>query len=78
MKVFSKDNVGDYRRWPKYKKKFDPHMLEIDGPFIVETSEGRLYCEEGFVAIDSQGSPYPISKKEHGRIYELITDSPAV
>jgi len=78
MKEFRKDNVGDYKMWPKYKKVFEPHMLKIDGPFFVETREGRLYCEEGFVAIDSKGNPYPIATDEQEVIYELTSTSSAI
>jgi len=40
------------------------------GPFEVETREGTLTCEDGWLAIDSDGYPYPIAADEFNKIYE--------
>ena len=71
--TYSKNNlpVGD---WQIYKKKVNTKMIRIDGPFTVETSEGDLSCEEGWLAIDARGYPYPLADKEKQLIYEKVED----
>lgn len=56
--------------WGKYRKKVATSALRIDGPFIVETSEGDLTCQDGYLAIDARGYPYPIAADEFELIYE--------
>lgn len=68
--VFTKDNLpSDPATWPVYKKIALTHMVRIDGPFTVLTSEGVLSCEDGFLAWDSRGYPYPLAADEQARIY---------
>ena len=44
----------------------------MDGPFSCVTSEGNLAsCADGWLAIDSQGHPYPIGADEFAATYEL-------
>lgn len=59
---------GNY--W-NYRKTKLTSAIRIDGPFIVETSEGPLRCNDGYLAIDARGYPYPIDKEEFELIYEL-------
>lgn len=43
--------------------------MRITGAFEVETSEGTLTCQDGWLAIDARGYPYPIAADEFERIY---------
>jgi hypothetical protein len=74
MTTFSTDNLpeGD---WRPYRKVVATSMLRIDGPFTVETSEGPLHCEDGYLAVDARGYPYPIAIDEHAMIYEEVNAS---
>jgi hypothetical protein len=48
--------------------------MRIDGKFVVETSEGVMVCDNGYLAIDSRGFPYPITEDEFENIYELVRE----
>lgn len=68
--VFSTKNLpGDPATWPAYRKHAATHAIRIDGPFVVETSEGAMRCEDGYLAVDSRGYPYPIATDEFLGIY---------
>ncbi|HEY1179791.1 MAG TPA: hypothetical protein VGF17_26855, partial [Phytomonospora sp.] len=41
----------------------------MDGPFTVQTREGVLASEGGWLAIDSDGYPYPIAEDEMSAVY---------
>lgn len=56
--------------WEEYRKKVLTRMVKIDGPFVVNTSEGLFRCEDGFLAIDARGYPYAIATAEQALIYE--------
>jgi hypothetical protein len=49
--------------WPRRIKKPSPvHMLRVEGPFEVETNEGTLSCDDGFVAYDPlSGHVWPVA-----------------
>jgi len=64
---------GDPMGWPGYRKVSITHALRIAGPFTVETSEGPLHCEDGFLAVDARGYPYPIAREEFAMIYERVS-----
>lgn len=69
MRTFSKDNLPE-GGWLHFRKTAITDMIRIDGPFTVETSEGPLRCEDGWLAIDARGYPYPIAADEQALIYE--------
>ena len=50
-------------------------MVRIDGPFTVETAEGPLRCEDGWVALDTNGDPYPIAADVEAASYKPTGDS---
>jgi len=56
--------------WPYYRKKYLTQAIRIEGPFEVETTEGTLICQDGYLAVDSRGFPYPIDKEEFETIYK--------
>lgn len=58
--------------WPRYRKVVPTQAKRMDGPFEVKTREGTLTCEDGYIAIDAHGWPYPIAADEFERIYEEV------
>lgn len=70
--VFSKDSMpGDLDvagGW--YRKRVLTWAFRVDGPFAVQTSEGLLRCDDGWLAMDARGYPYPIATEEFALIYE--------
>jgi hypothetical protein len=66
--IYSTDNIpaGD---WRTFRKIALTRMIRIEGPFTVQTSEGPLRCEDGWLAMDARGYPYPIAADEQAKIY---------
>lgn len=62
----------DPEEWPVYRKTALTRALRVQGPFVVETSEGRLRCQDGYLAMDARGYPYPIATEEFEQIYERV------
>lgn len=58
--------------WKEYRKKVTTRAVKIDGPFTVQTSEGPLHCEDGYLAVDARGYPYPIATEEFNLIYNPV------
>lgn len=54
----------------RFRKTHVTWAKRMDEPFEVETREGALRCEDGWLAVDSLGHPYPIAADEFERIYE--------
>ena len=72
MQEFRIDDKDKFRKvplWGIYYKKASTLAIRIEGPFRVETAEGWLDCPDGYLALDSQGRPYPIEAVEFERIY---------
>ncbi len=71
MKKFSKDMlpVGWDGEWKKYRKTAVTSAMRINGPFEVQTAEGPLTCDDGYLCLDSRGYPYPVAKDEFELIY---------
>lgn len=70
---FTKDNISEQLlKFKTYKKKTLTKMARINGPFKVKTREGEMICENGFLALDSNGWPYPIHVEEQQKIYEEV------
>lgn len=72
--VFNTDNVSDvFAGAQEYQKQVPTKAVKIDGAFDVETSEGRLSCEGGYLALDARGYPYPIATDEFELIYKPVS-----
>lgn len=73
--MFSKDLMPDdldfAGSW--FRKKVSTWAFRVDGPFVVETAEGPLRCEDGWLAVDARGYPYPVADEEFRLIYEEVT-----
>lgn len=74
----SKENVEQLapsiETWSQWRKTSITSAIRIIGPFVVETSEGPLSCEDGWLAIDARGYPYPIADDEFRQIYAPAGD----
>ena len=71
MKKFRAGCVPE-NNWAFYRKVHSTQAQRILEPFEVETTEGTLTCQDGYLAIDSRGFPYPIDKEEFETIYEKV------
>lgn len=69
--TYSVDSLPD-GEWREFIKVVPTKMIRISGPFFVETSEGRLGCKDGWLAVDKRGYPYPIAADEQALIYEEV------
>lgn len=69
MSIITKDALpgGD---WELYRKKVPVRMIRMEGPFTVATKEGTLSCQDGWLALDSSGYPYPVADADHRDMYE--------
>ena len=72
MKKFTKDELPAAEEFAEYRKTATTKLARIDGQFEVETREGTLTCEDGYVALDADGWPYPIEASVLARTYELV------
>ena len=76
MKKYSKSSLPSEGKnedcWRIFRKKATTKAIRIDGPFEVETTEGTLSCQDGWLAIDSRGFPYPIADDEFQQIYAEV------
>lgn len=60
--------------WSTWRKTTVTQALRINGPFETETAEGSLKCEDGYLAVDARGYPYPIAAEEFALVYELVEE----
>lgn len=59
-------------RFEPYRKKAPTYAIRIEGKFVVQTSDGLVQCDDGWLALDSRGYPYPIDADEFARSFEEI------
>ena len=67
--TFTADNLPD-GDWRTYRKTQPIEAMHMDEPFTVQTREGVVKCESGWLAKDSDGQPYPIADDEFENVYE--------
>lgn len=73
VRTFSTDSLpGAEEAWGTFRKTSLTQAVRVDGPFVVETSAGPLRCEDGWLAVDARGYPYPIAADEFELIYEMV------
>lgn len=70
MHVFNTENIPSMEDFGFYRKTSLARAKRIEGPFKVETSEGPLECQDGYLAVDARGYPYPIATDEFDLIYK--------
>lgn len=69
MIKYSRDNIPT-SGWADYVRKNDLQAVRIEGCFEVETINGEVRCEDGYLAIDGCGWPYPITVEVFERTYK--------
>lgn len=58
-----------------YRRRItETRAVRIRGPFSVETLEGVMRCDDGWLALDVDGNPYPIASSVFAKTFE---DKPA-
>lgn len=57
--------------WATFQKRVPTEAIRIEGPFKVITSHGGdpVHCEDGWLALDAQHYPYPITDGEFRESY---------
>jgi len=64
--------------WPTYiKRPNEVHMKRMDGPFTVDTEEGRMACPDGFTAYDPLTGHYWAVLASYAAIHYVSTDEPS-
>ena len=53
-----------------YRKALLTRATRLRWPFKVETSEGLMECEDGWLAWDVAGNPYPIAANVFAQSYD--------
>ena len=71
--TYQRDDLPPAEQFASYRKRHLTRAVRIDGPFRVVTQEGELSCQDGWLAVDSRGWPYPIADDEFRAIYEPAT-----
>lgn len=64
------DRSIDYDQVPQFRKTSLTRAIRMAGPFTVNTTEGPLRCEDGWLCFDARGNPYPVAADEFALIYE--------
>ena len=71
--VFTQENVGPlHGQFKICRKKTFTSIMRVNGPFVCLTREGLIDCEDGYLAIDADGFPYPIAKGIFDKTYEEV------
>ncbi len=75
LPVYSADCLPE-NGWARYVKRGVTRMARIDGPFAARPLDGNLaFCDDGFLAVDRHGHPYPVAAQAHASVYERVVDS---
>jgi len=69
MTKFSLETLGDIP-WRVWRKPGTTAAIRVYSRFEVETIEGTLMCDDGYLALDNNGNPYPVAKDVFEAIYE--------
>ena len=69
-RAWTAENVAEAGPWQEFYKVLPTRMRRMDGPFTVQTREGVLRCEDGWLALDEHGDPYPIAADVHASAYQ--------
>jgi hypothetical protein len=59
--------------WPLATKRTLTRCARIEGPFTVVTPHGEVVCEDGWLAVDSNGDPYPIAADVFEASFALVS-----
>lgn len=78
MLKFTKNNIQEQKAlgmFDKYFKTVPVEAMRVHSEFETETLEGVLVCKDGYLALDSQGNPYPIDKEIFKETYKMLPTS---
>ena len=64
------DSLPDRGEFVAYKRKTGILAMRMPGPFKVQTLEGVMTCENGWLALDANGYPYPIADDVFNKTYQ--------
>jgi hypothetical protein len=82
-RLFTRENLNQQSPDPQsrsqsafrpYRRKNVTWMMRVETPFKVVTQHGIVECDDGYVAVDEEGWPYPISISVHAKAYEPAED----
>jgi hypothetical protein len=78
-RLFTRENLNEQSQdqspgFLPFRKKTVTWMMRVTTPFKVVTHEGVVECDDGYVAVDEEGWPYPIALSVHGKSYEPAED----
>ncbi len=74
LPVYTSDCLPE-NNWGRYRKNGVTRMARIDGPFAARTLDGNIaFCDDGWLAVDRQGHPYPVADAAHTGVYERVLD----
>jgi hypothetical protein len=74
MRMFDRMNLPEEDGFKVYRKKTLVRAMRVEGPFTVATREGALLCEDGYLALDEDGWPYPIAAPVFEKTYEEVAE----
>jgi len=69
-RLFFKGSLPPDDEFKYYVKKGTTRIARVEGPFSVDTREGLMHCEDGYLALDNNDDPYPIAKDVFDTVYE--------
>lgn len=69
---FAKDDVPDPADWPRWRRRQLTPAIRVVGPFQVVTQHGTVQCDDGWLAVDSEGFPCPIAADVFAQTYEPV------
>jgi hypothetical protein len=75
QQIFTREALPNYSTFQPYRKRGVTMMARVKGPFTVMTQEGEVECDDGWVALDEEGWPYPISVSVQVKSYEPYTEN---
>ena len=76
MLQFSDIKLPDLRQFDSYIKTVETMAVRITESFTVDTRYGQVFCEDGYLAVDVDGHPYPVAKELFENIYKLVVAGP--
>lgn len=62
--------------WEEFSRSNTTKMVRIDGPFTITTKGEEVRCEDGWLALDSDGDPYPVDAQVHRTSYTQVSRVP--
>lgn len=70
MRLWTRDDLPE-GEWREYRKAQPTRMIRMTEPFACKTVDGNhAVCSDGWLAVDSQGHPYPVDASEHEASYK--------